>query len=78
MKQEGDFERLLAALKEDNRKDVESYASGALIDNQGRPDFQMHRKLERECGATVRKGESDSFGWLSGIINYQGKEYIFG
>jgi len=42
-------------------------ADDYLITNSGRPNFVNMEKL-KNSNFPVRKGEGDSFGWLSGII----------
>lgn len=42
-------------------------AEELLIKNDGRPNFAEHEKLAAH-GYRVSRGESDSFGWLSGVI----------
>jgi hypothetical protein len=42
-------------------------AEELLIKNDGRPNFAEHEKLAAH-GFRVSRGESDSFGWLSGVI----------
>lgn len=48
-------------------QEIEYEANGELINNNGTPNFRAHRILEG-LGYKVRKGESDSFGWLTGKI----------
>jgi len=48
-------------------KRVIEFADEDLISN-GRPDFSMIEALRRE-GFEVTPGETDSFGWLTGVIH---------
>lgn len=48
-----------------------------LITEKGSPDFGAHEELA-QAGYRVIKGESDSFGWLSGIIPINGKRFVYG
>jgi hypothetical protein len=47
---------------------VVALAGEVLIRNDGRPNFVEHEKLAAH-GFRVSRGESDSFGWLSGVIS---------
>lgn len=47
--------------------EIDYDASGLLINSDGTPKFRAHRILQ-DLGYKVVKGESDSFGWLTGVI----------
>ena len=53
--------------KPESLNEVVYLAEELLIKNSGRPDFDAHEKLATH-GYRVSRGESDSFGWLSGVI----------
>ena len=48
-------------------EEVESLACDFLINSNGTPNFKNHR-LMKEAGYPVSAGETDSFGWLTGLI----------
>lgn len=56
-------------------EEIEGAASGVFIISSGRltgqPDFERHRLLKTLSNGKyhITKGESDSFGWLSGKLN---------
>jgi len=52
-------------------------ANHELIDKNGSPDFPAMNQLEYE-GFRVTPGETDSFGWLSGLINTRNGWIVFG
>lgn len=52
-------------------------ADRELITTAGHPNFAAHRELAN-AGFPVRKGESDSFGWLSGVIKTKKGDIVYG
>lgn len=52
-------------------------AQDELITKVGNPNFANHRILEA-AGFPVQKGESDSFGWLTGTIRTKKGLVVFG
>jgi hypothetical protein len=52
-------------------------ASGYLIDSKGNADFRAIATL-KGSGFNVTKGESDSFGWLTGIIHTKQGRIVYG
>jgi hypothetical protein len=74
---EDDF--LLYAGNSDIVKDVKCLANELLITSGGHPNFTAINLLQ-EYGFSVRKGDHDSFGWLTGVICYpdSNKVLIFG
>lgn len=52
-------------------------ASGYLIDSKGNADFRAIATLKAN-GFDVTKGESDSFGWLTGIIHTKQGRIVYG
>ncbi len=51
--------------------------AGVLITNEGRPDWHAHAVLKGN-GFRVTKGESDSFGWLTGCIHTSKGIIVYG
>lgn len=51
--------------------------AGVLITPEGRPDWKAHAVL-KEHGFQVSKGESDSFGWLTGCIHTNKGIIVYG
>lgn len=49
-------------------QEISSEACGELISSGGTPNYGAMRELETATGCRVVKGESDSFGWLTGVI----------
>ena len=54
-----------------------SMANHELIDDNGAPKYAAMNQLEYE-GFRVSPGETDSFGWLSGLINTRNGWIVFG
>ena len=57
------------------------YAGRALIDDHGHPDFAAHKELERigvASGWKVVAGETDGFGWLTGVIQTKKGRIVYG
>ena len=52
-------------------------ADSVLITSDGNPNYTAFKELER-FGFGVRKGEGDSFGWLSGVMFGMGLKIVFG
>ena len=52
-------------------------ADSVLITNEGHPHYKAFKELE-PFGFTIRKGESDGFGWLSGVIYGMNLKIVFG
>ena len=49
----------------------------AWLISGGSPNFDRISELKRN-GFNVHAGERDSFGWLSGVVERNGRELIFG
>ena len=47
---------------------AESEACGALICSDGQANFKAMAELKERFGYIVKPGETDSFGWLTGIV----------
>lgn len=58
-------------------KEVLIEAALELITVRGNPNWAAHRELAA-AGFPVRKGESDSFGWLSGVIKTSKGNIVYG
>lgn len=56
---------------------VLNLADGELITSEGGCNWTNHKKLE-QFGYKVTRGEFDSFGWLSGIINTPIGRIVYG
>ena len=56
---------------------VLSLANYCLINSDGSCNFAAHVQLKQH-GFPVRKGESDSFGWLSGLIRTRKGDIMYG
>lgn len=56
---------------------VVTEANRELITVSGNPNWAAHREL-CSAGFRVRKGESDSFGWLTGVINTSKGDIVYG
>jgi len=54
-----------------------SIADTALITSDGQCEWAAHDEL-KAAGFPVRKGKSDSFGWLSGLINTSKGDICYG
>jgi hypothetical protein len=52
-------------------------ASGTLITSLGTPNYAAIARLAQE-GFLVTKGESDSFGWLTGVIHTAKGKIMYG
>lgn len=57
---------------------LDEYACGALISTKGQANFTAMRMLRDATGCSVTRGESDGFGWLSGVINTPKGMYVYG
>lgn len=58
--------------------ELETLSDGLLITGKGKPDFAAHRELGALCGVTIRAGETDSFGWLTGVIVARNFKFVYG
>lgn len=58
--------------------DAEDKACDALIRHDGHPDFEAMQELEENYGYRVVPGETDSFGWLTGIIRTRKGNLVYG
>ena len=56
---------------------IDEIANAVLITDEGSPDFGSVAFLERQ-GFSVVAGETDSFGWLSGVIQTRCGKIVFG
>jgi hypothetical protein len=58
--------------------EVEMTANQYCITTDGRPNFAAHKVL-KGYGYSVTRGEYDSFGWLTSVINFpSGERFTFG
>jgi hypothetical protein len=58
-------------------REIFSLADNLLITKRGQPDWDNIKVLKQE-GFPVRSGDSDSFGWLTGIITTSKGDIMFG
>ena len=72
------MDELLAALQTGDEDQIDAIASGLLITNEGRPNYCQINEFEKYAPCKIVAGETDSFGWLTGIIKYNDKQYVFG
>lgn len=51
-------------------EDIEELCNLCLIENGGYPDFDSMKELKKLSPriVNIRKGDGDSFGWLTGVI----------
>lgn len=76
-------EEIEAIQDEDSKKIAKLYygimhdADSVLITKDGNPNYLAFKELEK-FDFNVRKGEGDSFGWLSGVIYGMGLKIVFG
>lgn len=49
-------------------EEIVGAADVALISSGGSPHYQAHKHLHDAYGYRVKAGETDSFGWLTGVI----------
>lgn len=68
-KEESDINDLL--------EEILSLADSCLITKSGHPDFVGHNYLA-SYGYRITKGESDGFGWLTGVISTPVGKILFG
>lgn len=57
---------------------LDKYACDGLISNKGQANFTAMRMLRDATGCNVTRGESDGFGWLTGVINTPKGMYVYG
>jgi len=63
-------------LPETVRKAVD-LADGVLITGEGRPNFDVFEEIKK-AGFHVGPGETDSFGWLTGVIRTSKGSLVYG
>jgi hypothetical protein len=49
-------------------EEIEGEADACLITDKGTPHYRAHQYLRETHGFRVKPGETDSFGWLTGVI----------
>lgn len=57
--------------------EIDGDLSAFLITSDGKPDFEAIEAM-RLAGYTVTKGESDSFGWLTGVLHTKVGKVVYG
>ena len=57
---------------------IAEYAESTLVTPGGNPNYDAMEELKEATGCKVTKGESDSFGWLTGVINTPKGKYVYG
>jgi len=57
--------------------ELDSELSAFLITSKGTPDYQAHRAMELQ-GYPIKPGETDSFGWLTGICVTSVGKIVYG
>jgi hypothetical protein len=72
------MDELLAALKSGNQDLVCALANDLLITRSGQINMVEKSKFESYAPCHIYAGEKDSFGWLTGIIDYNGTKFMFG
>lgn len=60
--------------------EADELASEIFITNKGQPNFEVIMEFNRTHDFSVRPGETDSFGWLTGVIWFPDDEHclVFG
>ena len=58
-------------------EELDSTLSAFLIDKNGRPDYDAHHAIAA-FGYRVGPGETDSFGWLTGILYTKVGKIVYG
>lgn len=61
---------------EEIRDEIEELADELFTCNGGRPNYKTIKEFEHMSGYEVGPGESDSFGWLTGVISKDDIMYI--
>lgn len=56
--------------------EIEDLAGSLFTCNGGRPNYKVIKEFEHMSGYEVGPGESDSFGWLTGVIYKDDTMYI--
>lgn len=57
---------------------IRSITDDFLITRDGQPNFRFFRQLENQYGYKVGPGETDAFGWVTGIIYLKKGKLVFG
>lgn len=59
-------------------EDIEELCNECLIEKGGYPDFDSMRKLRKQCPriVNIKRGDGDSFGWLTGVIVLENNKAI--
>ena len=62
---------------------ISALASANFISSGGKPRFGLHELFECACekvglSCAVRKGEGDSFGWLTGVVRTPVGKIVYG
>ena len=71
------IQELIESFEKNDLDKVEDLAY-KLIDDNGRCVSLKTRRYLREHDILCVPGERDSYGWLTGVLVYKGKEVIFG
>lgn len=60
--------------------EADEIASELFITGNGQPNFEVIMEFNRTYDFKIRAGETDSFGWLTGVIWYPDNEHclVFG
>lgn len=57
---------------------VMSLANDLFITKSGQPNRAQMNEFMKYAPCAIVPGETDGFGWLTGVIHYNGRSYIFG
>ena len=57
---------------------VNLIACDLFITGRGQPNRVEINAFEKYAPCKIGPGEQDGTGWLTGVINYNGKQFIFG
>jgi len=75
---EAQMSKLLNAIKEDDKADINALACGHFITSDGHCNWENMKAFEEFSGCVFFPIEKDSFGWLVGGIKYGKRTYSYG
>lgn len=59
-------------------EEIDELCNVCLIETGGHPDFESMRQLKKLCPriVNIKRGDGDSFGWLTGVIVLENSKAI--
>lgn len=73
-----DYDAYFYMRHNEKTEEIDELCNVCLIETGGHPDFESMRQLKKLCPriVNIKRGDGDSFGWLTGVIVLENSKAI--